>query len=430
MTKSRKIFYTILSGVIIILAVLLWNLKNNMQFYEYVQSNIVYITETFGLKQEENSDIVIGVVWPEGDGGFVEGAMMAQEQINAQGGLNHKKIRFIIENETKYLESARADLARHGRYRNAAQDAGSQIARKLVAEKGLIAVIGHKDVNDTALPASITYESKGILFLASSETNPLLTHINSTLTFQLQPSSVRMAQEIIQFCTDQSYNDVVIIHARDRDSIQTAAFVKKMSSEFGVKIVTSITFYNRSREELSHADVSNVTSSLLAVKNSSFNAIILIGEPMAAQQIVKMSRKLGIHQPFVGSDALESDVFSSYVGPMGKGTVVASVFDETTFYYRQFSKVFEKYSNGKKADVYAGIGYDSVQILANLIRKNHTLNPADLAHALRYQTPLIYGVSGLFGFTGKGENFGKVFTFNELKSDENGILSFVPLKYY
>ena len=105
--------------------------------------------------------IKIGVAAPytgdTADGGLqiLQGAQLAADEVNANGGILGKKIEIV-----------QADDA-------ANPDKAQDVAKRLVAD-GVVAVVGHKD-SGVSIPASQIYNAAGIVEITPTSSNPKLT---------------------------------------------------------------------------------------------------------------------------------------------------------------------------------------------------------------------------------------------------------------
>jgi branched-chain amino acid transport system substrate-binding protein len=177
----------------------------------------------------------------------------------------------------------------------------------------------------------------------------------------------------------------ILFDPDDKYAADLAASFEKDFSERGGKIVAKETY---------HRGSSLFSVSLEAIKAAKPEVIFLPAYFSEAAEIIKQARPLGLEQPFIGSDAWESQGFLTAGGEAVNNSYFASHFsagepsEKTAAFVRSYQQ-----TNGSEPLALAALGYDAVHFLADGIRRAGTTEPAALQAALA-------ATSGLVGVTG------------------------------
>src|SRR5215210_7731126 len=132
-----------------------------------------------------NGTIKIGVAAPytgdTADGGIQiwQGAQLAAEETNANGGIMGKKIEVVPADDA------------------ASPDKAKEVANKLVAD-GVVAVVGHKD-SGVSIPASAVYHAANIVQITPTSSNPLLTAQGLDTVFRVCPVDTTQGPLLAEF---------------------------------------------------------------------------------------------------------------------------------------------------------------------------------------------------------------------------------------
>ena len=144
-------------------------------------------------------ELTVGVVWPAGEGSFVDGAKLAAHEINADKDGGQFRYKLLVVDETEYLATAGFERIGEGRYRNAPQRLANRLTEQLSSNPEVVAVVGHSDHYETTLPAAISYQQSGILFLAAASDDSQLSQLDSPLTFQMSSPDSGLAEQMASY---------------------------------------------------------------------------------------------------------------------------------------------------------------------------------------------------------------------------------------
>ena len=382
-------------------------------------------------QSELQGELVVGVVWSVGDGKFVEGASLAAEEINAEKKGKEFRYRLVVVDENKYLISAGFDRLSEGRYRNASQRLAKRLAKEFnILDPNLVAVVGHSDKHNTALPAALSYQDNGILFLSAASTDPQMAHLDSPLTFQLSSPDNRLAEQMAEYINSRYLKSMLVLYSRDRKSTQFVEFLQKsiQRNSASVKIHQQFIPDRYLRGDLgvwSDFDITSIMASLTkAAKEKNIDSVLIVSDMAITAGIIKRSKDFDFKLPFIVMPAVSTQKFISDVGEAGIGTVMPTSVDEATHSFKQFSKRFVKYTDGVYPDAGAALGYDSIYLLDKAMRHANSSKPLHVSLTLQYTMPPWTGASGTFGFLENGTNKHRKYFFTRLVRADSGKLQF------
>lgn len=335
-------------------------------------------------------DIVIGIVETSSDSNlFLQGVELAIEEINQEGGVFGRRIQPLLYDDRGEVKE------------------GQRIARELSGNPDVIAVVGHLWSN-IAIPASITYDKNGILFISPGASNPALTRYGGDFTFRIIPTDEETGRQMGDFAVRQGVEKVVIFYQRDAGFRTLADVFNEQVGTKGVEVVTTRSFFSW------QTDFRAVLS--MIKKEYEFDAIYIAGTVPAAGFLIRQARNMDITVPILGSGGMDSPILMTIAGKAANGTIVPTVFNpglskSTT---RDFVSRFQaKY--GVDPDTWAAQGYDAIRILAFTIEKNGSAVPILLSTTLRFIEDW-EGVTGHYSFTISGDISEKPVFFKKLVS--------------
>jgi branched-chain amino acid transport system substrate-binding protein len=324
-------------------------------------------------------DIVIGAVWPWSgvmEGGMWQGIELAVEEINAEGGVLNRKLRIIKEDDESSLAKGRL------------------IAQRFSENPDMVAVIGHL-YSYIAAPASSIYQSAGLVYLTPGATNYPLNTQGYGLFFRSIPSNRSLGKRMAEHMAAQGYRRVAIYYVKDKNSQNMANYFEQRARELGLNVVDRRSFM-QGNQDFSYT-----------IRNwqelYSFDALFLSASMPEAGQFITQARKLGLSVPIVGDDGADTPELIKFAGAAAEGVAVPDIFvhDDNWPAYRHFNEMFtKKYRRVPEAG--SALGYDSVHLLAQAIRRANSTVPEQIAKALHatHQWP---GATGEFTFDEMGD---------------------------
>ncbi len=339
---------------------------------------------------DQKDDIVIACVDSSSAPSFFkEGVAMAVEEINLRGGVLDRKLKMRFFDD------------------EGDESKGGQVARAIADDDNMVAVIGHRYSN-VAIPASITYEQNGILFISPGATHPSLTRYSKDFTFRNIPSDDETGRQIADFLSRKQYKHMVIFYQRDFEGKRLAEILNELAVEKGINIVSKRSFFEWQddfKTELS-----------IVKKELRFDAVFVAGSLPASAILIKQARDMGLSAPIIGGSGLDSPMLISEAGRAAEGTVVSTVFNpkSTEKNTRDFINRFEE-KFGFQPDTWAAQGYDAVVLLEHVMESSSSTVPIILSSTLKFLERW-NGVTGSYSFTRDGNIVGKTIFFKEVKN--------------
>lgn len=241
--------------------------------------------------QKKTDTIKIGIAGPmTGDQGkmgmdFKNGASLAVEAWNAQGGVLGKKIEMVVHDDQHDPKQA------------------VYIANKMVTD-GVAGVIGHFN-SSCSIPASDVYNRAGLPMISPGSTNPQLTEKGYRGVFRVCGRDDQQGKVGADFITQKlKLNKVAILHDKTTYGQGLADEFKKALGS-GIDVV----FYGG----IVQGD-KDFKSVLTAVKQKNPELIFFGGIYPEAGLLVRQSRELGLEAPFMSGDGTIDPKFVEIAG--------------------------------------------------------------------------------------------------------------------
>ena len=343
------------------------------------------------IRDVNRSDTInIAVIWDEKatDSLLVKGVTLAADEINRQGGLSGRKLALKVY--------------------HARNDAHEQLlAKKVAKDTTFAAVIGHR-FSSNSIPASVTYEYHGLLFVSPSSTNINLTNHGFEYTFRTIASDRNISREIAALMKSLGHRRVAIIDDRGVYGKGIADGVMESLADLGLQTVVRRHFTPRT-------DFKQLSAELL---RHDFDAIFLGGVMPQTADFIRVARQMGIQQRVYGGDGLDSAELARIAGKAANGTVVPTSFNPEIDHplTKAFASSFKK-RYGKAPDTFAAAGYDSLKIIFESMQRSKSAEPSVVASHMRFLKDW-QGVTGSYTYDLQGDLVGKSSYFKFLDQSQ------------
>lgn len=332
--------------------------------------------------------VYIAIVWPKASRQYpmIEGVSLAVDELNRSGGVLGREVKTLLFEE--------------------APDKVRDIARDIADNTEIVAVVGHIS-STSAIKASIIYEESGILFLAPSATNPVLTAHGFDYVFRTTPSDILIGQELAVFSREKGYRRVLILDDNSIYGAGLATTYHAAAADQDIAIVGHKAYFPWQFDYKSLAG---------QFTNSDLDALFLAGEMPAAARLIQQFRAMGIDVPIISGDSLDTMTLPALAGAAADGTVVP-----TFFYAGSDAPVVRHFIEAFKARYHSdpgrwdALGYDTLKLLAHAFETCGTTVPIVAASTLRV-TKHWQGVTGDFTFDAAGDLTQKRLYFKEVKN--------------
>jgi branched-chain amino acid transport system substrate-binding protein len=274
-------------------------------------------------------------------------------------------------------------------------DVGVANAKNIIADKDIMAVIGHLN-SGVAIPSSEVYKEVTLAMISPANTNPVVTDRG-------YPNVNRVCgRDDVQGVVGSEYahaslkiKSVYIIHDKTQYGQSIAEFFKADAEKKGVKVVG----FEGTEEK------SNFDPILTPVKAKNPDLIYFGGIYDQGAPLFKQAREKGIKAKFMGPDGMDSSDLTKIAGKAVVGMDYtsaagpASALPKAKAFVDEFKKKF-----GKNPEPYAAEAYDAAHIAILAIEqaaKSGKVTREDVSAAVRKIK--LSGITGEIAFDSKGD---------------------------
>jgi branched-chain amino acid transport system substrate-binding protein len=232
-------------------------------------------------------------------------------------------------------------------------DVGVANAKNIIADKEILAVIGHLN-SGVAIPASEVYKEVNLTMVSPANTNP-------TVTDRGYPNVYRVCgRDDVQGVVGAEFahgtlkaKSVYILHDKTTYGQGVAEFFKADAEKKGLKILG----FEGTEEK------SNFDPIITPLKAKNPDLIYFGGIYEQAAPFFKQAREKGVKARFMGPDGLDSSDLAKIAGKAVVGMYYTSVAGPVSVYpeAKQFAEEYKK-KFGKNPEPFAAQAYDSTAI--------------------------------------------------------------------
>jgi branched-chain amino acid transport system substrate-binding protein len=233
-------------------------------------------------------------------------------------------------------------------------DVGVANARNIIADKDIMAVVGHLN-SGVAIPSSEVYKEVNVSMISPANTNP-------TITDRGYPNVYRVCgRDDVQGVVGSEFahgtlkaKSVYIIHDKTAYGQGVAEFFKADAEKKGLKIAG----FEGTEEK------SNFDPIITPIRAKNPDLIYFGGIYEQAGPFFKQAREKGVKSKFMGPDGLDSSDLTKIAGKAVVGMNYTSVAGPVSVYpqAKQFADEFKK-KFGKNPEPFAAQAYDSAAII-------------------------------------------------------------------
>jgi branched-chain amino acid transport system substrate-binding protein len=321
------------------------------------------------------------------------GIMLAVDELNVAGGINKRKLRVITEDDQSKSEEA------------------ANAVTKLISQNNVIAVIGEV-ASSSSLAAAPICQANKVPMITPSSTNEKVTQVGDYI-FRMCFIDPYQGEAMANYLTNQLKvkTAALLIDVKSDYSTGLAANFERTFVANGGKIV--------GRQSYAQGD-SDFRSQLTSLKASNPDAIFVPGYYNDIGQISIQARDLGMKMPLAGGDGWESPKLIEIGGKALEGSFYSNHYhvDDPAPAVREFVQKYEE-RFGAKPDSLAALGYDSVRVLADSIKRAGTTDSVKLRDAIA-ATKNFVGVTGIITLGADRNPIGKKLAVLQI---ENGQLA-------
>ena len=285
-----------------------------------------------------------------------KGTQLAVDELNAHGGLLGRKVDLITEdNQSQAGQSA-------------------TVVRKLISSDGVVAILGEVASSRSLEAAPICQQNK-IPMISPSSTNPKVTETGDY---------------IFRVCFIDPFQGTVMANfARKTLKLQNVAVLTDVKSDYSVGLAK---FFKEGlvagggmiavEQNYSGGD-KDFNAQLTSIKAANPDGIFVPGYYTEVGLIALQAKQLGLTVPIFGGDGWESSSLVPIGGAALEGDYFSTHFspEDTSPAVQNFVKQYKQKFN-ETPDAMAALGYDSVMILADAMKKTGSTDGAKVRDAL------------------------------------------------
>jgi branched-chain amino acid transport system substrate-binding protein len=237
-------------------------------------------------------------------------------------------------------------------------DVGVANAKNIIADKDIMAVVGHLN-SGVAIPSSEVYKEANVAMISPANTNPTVTDRGYSNVYRV------CGRDDVQGVVGSEFaagtlkaKTVYIIHDKTTYGQGVAEFFKADAEKKGIKVLG----FEGTEEK------SNFDPIITPLKAKNPNLVYFGGIYEQAAPFFKQAREKGVKAKFMGPDGLDSSDLTKIAGKAVVGMNYTSVAGPVSVYpqAKQFAEEFKK-KFGKNPEPFAAQAYDSAVIALKAI---------------------------------------------------------------
>jgi len=289
-------------------------------------------------------------------------------------------------------------------------DVGVANAKNIIADKDIMAVIGHLN-SGVAIPSSEVYKEVSVAMISPANTNPVVTDRG-------YPNVNRVCgRDDVQGVVGSEFahgtlkvKSAYIVHDKTQYGQSIAEFFKADSEKKGIKVLG----FEGTEEK------SNFDPIITPMKAKNPDVIYFGGIYDQAAPFFKQAREKGVKAKFMGPDGMDSSDLTKIAGKAVVGMYYtsaagpASALPKAKAFAEEFKKKF-----GKNPEPYAAEAYDATHIALIAIEqaaKGGKVSREDVSAAVRKVK--LSGITGDIGFDAKGDRQKAQYFVLQVASDD------------
>jgi branched-chain amino acid transport system substrate-binding protein len=296
------------------------------------------------------------------------GTQLAVDEINAGGGVLGKKLQLIAEDD----QSKESEAA--------------TVVHKLISRDNVVAVLGEV-ASGRSLAAGPICEDSKVPMISPSSTNPKVTATGNYI-FRVCFTDPFQGKLLADFGrkTLKANKVAVLSDVGAAYSVGLAQYFREAFLASGGTIVADQKYNSGDKD---------FKAQLTAIKAANPDAIFVPGYYTEVGLIVLQARQLGIELPMFGGDGWEAQELIQIAGAGAlRNTFYSTHFSaiKETPEVQKFVKAYQAKFKGEIPDAMAALGYDSVLILVDAIKRAGTTDGPKVRDALA--TTDVVGATG------------------------------------
>lgn len=307
--------------LIIILAVLLLLTACNTTNEETIDIGVVATLSSYGSYIGEQE---------------IKGVTLAQEHLNANGGINNKQVRLIIEDSQTSAPVA------------------VTATNKLTNLDNVKFIIGDNWGSNTVVMLPIINTNKVVTL---SPNSPLKATSKDDFFFKTNPNAADFMQTLAEYAhNDLNINQVAILVANNFYAVEHGDEFEKSFTELGGQI-TAVMEVDLTAKDL--------RTELFRIKESKPEAVMIIHTTPQTGETLKQAKELGIETIWLSQFAVQDSTLVKSYGEVVDDLIYVYPYEDGTDYFVTSYKA--KYN--EFPDMIAASSYDSLMLIAEAIEE-------------------------------------------------------------
>ena len=289
-------------------------------------------------------------------------------------------------------------------------DVGVANAKNIIADKAIMAVIGHLN-SGVAIPSSEVYKEVNLAMVSPANTNPTVTDRGYPNIYRVCGRDDVQGKVGAEFAQGLKAKSVYIVHDKTTYGQGVADFFKEDAEKKGIKVLG----FEGTEEK------SNFDPIITPIKAKNPDLIYFGGIYEQAAPFFKQAREKGVKAKFMGPDGMDSSDLTKIAGKTVVGMYYTSVAGPVSVYpdAKQFADEYKK-KFGKNPEPFAAQAYDATAIALKALEavtKGGKAPTRDAVTAavrdVRYK-----GITGSVQFDAKGDPKTALYFVLQVASDD------------
>jgi branched-chain amino acid transport system substrate-binding protein len=324
------------------------------------------------------------------------GAKLAVKEINAAGGVLGKQIDFIIH-DSQYLP-----------------DVAQQTAKQFVEQDKVQAMIGYTDT-DSILASGPTIQAAGIPFITVGATSPKIpSQVGDVMFLACFGDNVQAAVGAEDALKNFGKNAYLLSDKGVEYTTLLAAYFKTRFEEAGGTIVLEDSYDDKA------TDFSAQIAKIKALSPQP-DFYYVAAMPYNVGPVIKQMRDAGLDGPVVGGDGYDTPDLVKVAGAAANNVFFTThaLIDATngTDGIKKFIAAYKAEYGNDPENAFAALGYDTVYLLADAIKRAGSMDAAALKKAIE-ATKDFPGITGKITFAAGSHVPQKGVTVIEIKDQK------------
>jgi len=328
------------------------------------------------------------------------GATIAVDEINAAGGINGKKLEFIVGDDIANPNQA------------------TVVAQKFASDKEILFILGHNN-SGCSMSALPIYEKVGLPVVSPTNTNPTITSLGYKDYMRvIADDNMIVEQQVLLAVKELGFKKPVVIWENTDygKGMRDVAF--KKLKELNISILGDESYVPGVDRDYS--------AQVTKFKGTGTDVVLFMGEYTAAALFVKQAKNLGLSAQVVGGSGISNPKLMEVAGAAAEGVYALSTFDPNDERPAQAAFI-KKYTGGYKdaPGEWSAHSYDIVY----LVKKAYEMGGTDRTSLIRtlHEVKAFPGITGTIQFDEKGDVPGKKVMVLVVKNGK--FTTYVPKNY-